>query len=184
MTESMEPTISKHQIVLVKKIPVEKIQVSDVISYYHLVGEKEIIITHRVIQIIQDPQTKDLIGFKTKGDANASEDSWDVQKDKVIGIVDFGHPVVVNVLSFISDPIGIIVLVIFPLSLILISDFVSLFKVVKQKDEDFDNDELLDDISLDDNEFESFDFGVNDYYKEDQYLDDDDDLLDYYSDDD
>lgn len=191
LTGSMETTISKGQIVLVKKVSVDEIKQSDVISYYYTTGsgkdKKEIVITHRVTKVLKDPNTNAVIGFKTKGDANTPEDPWDVPIDKVIGVVDFGHPGIVKILSFISEPVGIIVLVIFPLSLILISDFVSLFKVINQDedelDDNFDDDELgFDDDDVD--AFESFDYGVNDYFDESAYYDDDDDYLDFYSDND
>ncbi|HEY8443738.1 MAG TPA: signal peptidase I [Clostridia bacterium] len=195
MTGSMETTIKKNQIVLVKKVSVEDIKESDVISYYHQIGDddnkKEIVITHRVTEIITDPDTKEVKAFKTKGDANSTEDLWDVPKEKVIGVVDFGHPELVKILSFISNPLGIVVLVIFPLGIILISDFASLVKVINQKGDDYDDDFFDDDeIMLDDeddddgfDEFESFDFGTDNFYDEyDKF--DDESLLDYYDDED
>jgi signal peptidase len=197
MTGSMETTIHKNEIVLVKKVSIDQIKVSDVISYYHIVGDddnkKEIIITHRVTEIIKNPETQE-IAFKTKGDANSAEDAWDVPSNKVIGVVDFGHPTLVKVLSFVSNPLGVLVLVIFPLGLVLISDFVSLFKVINQKDDEYDDDFFDDDeIMLDDekdnedddgfDEFESFDYG-NDYFLEESHHINDDDLLDYYDDED
>ncbi|HHW90137.1 MAG TPA: signal peptidase I [Clostridiales bacterium] len=188
MSGSMEPTVSKNEVVLVKKTSIKNIQESDVISYYHTINDgenrKEIVITHRVTQIIKDSQTNAVIAFRTKGDANSIEDSWDVDIKKVIGVVDFGHPAIVKILSFISDPVGIVVLVIFPLSMILISDFVSLFKVVKQNDDEMYDDFFDEDLGLDDmdDEFESFDYGDNNYFEEGYYLDDN--YLDYYSDDD
>ncbi|NLC17422.1 MAG: signal peptidase I [Clostridiales bacterium] len=188
MSGSMESAISKNEVVLVKKTSIDKIKESDVISYYHTINDgenrKEIVITHRVTKIIKDPQTNAVIAFKTKGDANSVEDPWDVDIKNVIGVVDFGHPAIVKVLSFISDPVGIVVLVIFPLSMILISDFVSLFKVVKQKDDEIYDDYFDEELGFDDidDEFESFDYGDNDYFEEGYYVDDD--YLDYYSDDD
>jgi signal peptidase len=194
VTSSMETTIHKNQIVLVKQVPADQIKVSDVISYYQNLGEneKEIVITHRVTEIIKDSETQRIL-FKTKGDANSAEDAWDVPGEKVIGVVDFGYPALVNVLSFVSNPLGIVVLVIFPLGLVLVSDFVSLFKVINQNDDDYD-DEFFDDeeITLDDeedsededsaDEFESFDYGDNDFDDENRNIDDE--LLDYYDDED
>src|SRR5690606_1160233 len=77
LTGSMETTISKDQIVLVKKVSVDEIKQSDVISYYCSgKDKKEIVITHRVTKVLKDPNTNAVIGFKTKGDANDYEDPW------------------------------------------------------------------------------------------------------------
>lgn len=70
---SMEPTLKKNDIILVK-VNNKKIKENDVISY---IGEKDAIITHRVIRIDGD-------NLIVKGDANNTNDT-PIERNQVIG---------------------------------------------------------------------------------------------------
>ena len=70
---SMEPTLKKNDIILVK-VNNKKIEENDVISY---IGEKDAIITHRVIRIDGD-------NLIVKGDANNTNDT-PIERNQVIG---------------------------------------------------------------------------------------------------
>ena len=190
VTKSMEPNLSVDDYILVKKVDVNDIKIDDVISYYYTlsdaqkkslgVSENKIVITHRVKKVLIDSETNALIGFKTQGDNNVSEDSWEVVPRQVIGIYDTTHPIIVKILSFFSNPFGIVLLVIFPLSMILVSDIVSLVKVIKEKDDDnyYDDDEIEDN---EDDEFGNFEYGDNESFDNYDYQNN---YIDYYSDDD
>jgi signal peptidase len=191
VTKSMEPELKAGQYILVKEVDTNNLKVGDVISYYYTlsdlqkkelgVNENKIVITHRVKEVWIDPSTNAVIGLKTKGDNNILEDSWSVKPEQVIGKYDLTHPVIVKILSFFSNPLGMIILVIFPLSLILVSDIVSLFKVINEKEDDdyYDDDEILDDD--DDDEFGNFNYGNDEQFDEYTYQHK---YIDYYNDDD
>lgn len=192
ITSSMEPELSVGEYILVKKIDVNNIKEEDIISYYYTlsnaqknelgISQNKIVITHRVKEIVKDSDTNLIIKFITHGDANSADKTENVNPEQVIGIYDTSHPIIVKILSFFSNPIGIILLVIFPLSMILVSDIVSLVKVVKEKEDDNyydDDDETM--IDDDDDEFGSFDYGENESFDNYDYKSK---YIDYYSDDD
>ena len=77
---SMEPTLSKNDIVLVK-VNTKDIKNNDIISY---IGEKDAVITHRVIRVEKDK-------LIVKGDANNTDDS-PISKSQVIGKVVHVYP--------------------------------------------------------------------------------------------
>lgn len=191
ISPSMEPTISVGEYILIKKIDINNIKSNDVISFYHDLTEAEkkswgidrdkIVITHRVDEVLKDNETN-IIGFKTKGDANNGKvDSWTVLPDQVVGIYDTSKPALVKIINFIGNPLGIITLVIFPLSMILVSDIVNLIKVINEKDDDNyydDEDDITDD---DDDEFGNFDYGNDERFDDYDYPSK---YIDYYNDDD
>ena len=77
---SMEPTLSKNDIILVK-VNTKDIKNNDIISY---IGEKDAVITHRVVRIEKDK-------LIVKGDANNTDDS-PISKSQVIGKVVHIYP--------------------------------------------------------------------------------------------
>ncbi len=87
---SMLPTLYYGDLVIVHKVPPDKIHVGDIIVYkseYH--GE---LVIHRVIKIVKGPQCKPLC-YVTKGDNNLVSDAgfleptYGISYDKVIGVV-------------------------------------------------------------------------------------------------
>ena len=83
LSNSMEPTIHRGNIVLVKTCDSEMVQVNDVITFYDRNGN---VTTHRVVE----KQEKLL---KTKGDANNVADAYLIDEEHLIGIVKFRLPI-------------------------------------------------------------------------------------------
>lgn len=186
VSDSMEDTLSVGEGILVKKTAPADIKEGDIISYYFTLTEiqaqrlginkKEVVITHRVAEITKDTNGK--LFFVTKGDNNTEADDWFVPAENVIGVLDESYPVVLKILSFFNNPLGMIFLVIFPLSLILVSDITSLFKVMKDKENKLPEEE--------DDEFGDFNYGTETISDElDEYnYQSNNEKEDYYSDDD
>lgn len=84
ITGSMEPKFNVGDMIIVREIPKEKIQVGDIINYVSENGTDTI--THRVTDIVElDGNTY----YKTKGDNNSSEDPGFVDYSRVKGTVVF-----------------------------------------------------------------------------------------------
>lgn len=86
LTGSMEPTYMQGDMIIVKIVPPEDIQVGDPITFNPF-NEGDTFLTHRVTERIDDYEGTGEIRFRTKGDSNDSEDSFLVKGDHVIGKV-------------------------------------------------------------------------------------------------
>jgi len=75
LTGSMEPTLKVGDIVILKKVTRDEIQIGDIIAY-RLHGN---VVIHRVVNITGET-------IVTKGDANAAPDPWEVSFKDVIGV--------------------------------------------------------------------------------------------------
>lgn len=76
---SIEPNISVNDLVIIKEVPQDEIQVNDIISY-DINGE---IITHRVVDIYENANGE--IQYITQGDANNIEDSTPIIYENIKG---------------------------------------------------------------------------------------------------
>jgi signal peptidase I len=83
LTSSMSPAIKQGDMILVKMCAPETVKLGDIISYS---PESNIVLTHRVKQIVTEPNDESLLRFITKGDANQIEDP-PVSADRLIGKV-------------------------------------------------------------------------------------------------
>lgn len=71
-------------------------------------------------------------GFITKGDANEGPDQWIVKKENVIGKVILTIPLVGYLGYFVRTPIGFILLIVIPASLIIIMEIRNIIKEIKK----------------------------------------------------
>jgi len=82
-TGSMEPTINVGDLIYVKGVPADELQVGDIITFIppsdYVRGAR---VTHRIVEISYG---KDEIYFKTQGDANPSVDPWTITSGEIIG---------------------------------------------------------------------------------------------------
>lgn len=109
LSNSMKPTFETGDLVIVKKLPVEKIAADDVITFRET-GNR--LITHRVVEVVNQEGKR---AFVTKGDNNNVKDQQVVASQALVGkqvfrIVNGGY-----VAKFASSPIGMLLLVILPL---------------------------------------------------------------------
>ncbi|MBQ6852437.1 MAG: signal peptidase I [Oscillospiraceae bacterium] len=96
---SMEPKYSVGDLLYVKKVDVNTIQVGDDITF--LLNEDLVVATHQVIRIDAEKQR-----FYTKGLANEIEDSEPVHFNNVLGVPQFSIPKLGYVSNFIQNPPG------------------------------------------------------------------------------
>ena len=123
---SMEPAIKTGSVVIVK--PVENYKTNDVITFVD--GGKDRSTTHRVVD------TEVVSGktyYITKGDANNAEDSSKVSENKIVGKVLTSIPYAGYILAMAKKPIGFVLLVVLPCTMIIFEEVGKIWKELKKK---------------------------------------------------
>ncbi|NMC09242.1 signal peptidase I [Candidatus Microgenomates bacterium] len=115
MSGSMEPAIHTGSITAVHEESDYNIQ--DVITV-KMKNDPSQTYTHRIVEKLEE----DTVSFKTKGDANESQDPDIAQKDQVLGKVIFSIPVIGYLANFAKQPTGFILMVIVPSIIIAASE--------------------------------------------------------------
>lgn len=124
LSGSMEDTLNIGDIIFIKDK--SEIKNGDIISY----REKQAVITHRVIDIIeQNGETF----YKTKGDANETIDKELVSIDEIEGIYCFKIPKIGTIIMFFQSKTGIITFLIILLVLYIFTNKTSKSKEKKGK---------------------------------------------------
>lgn len=106
LSGSMEPTYHTGSLIYVKKVDPYTIQNGQVITF---MLDEDTIATHRVVGIVPDEEDASVIRFRTKGDANETEDGGLVHYKNVIGTPVFTIPYLGYVASYIQHPPGMYV---------------------------------------------------------------------------
>ncbi len=101
LTPSMEPELSVGDMVIVKLANADEIAEGDVITF-NPSSETDAYLTHRVTQLFPDYQGTGVTCFKTKGDANETEDSFLVDSSRLIGKVAFHIPKIGYIVRFVQ----------------------------------------------------------------------------------
>jgi signal peptidase len=124
-TGSMEPAIPVGSVVVIKPVDPESLREGDIICF-ELSGPTTTI-THRIINITEE-------GFITKGDANEDPDQWIVRRENIVGKALFTIPFMGYLVHFVRTPMGFILLIVIPASLIIIMEIRNIVKELgKQK---------------------------------------------------
>ena len=116
LTGSMEPNIMSGDLIFVKQIDGKDVNVHDVIAFFDPDGNGTSILTHRVEEIYEENGT---LYFRTKGDANNTEDRLPVSADKLVGIYVTRIGGAGNIAMFMQTTTGLIICVVVPLVLII-----------------------------------------------------------------
>jgi signal peptidase I len=146
---SMEPKIPTGAIVSVMKIPPEEVKEQDIITYQKKGpnDSKPTVVTHRVVKVTkqedertiktsegkEEKKTVVLYTFKTKGDANSSEDAYDVSAGEVIGRYQWHVPYLGYVTSFAQTQWGFLLLVVLPAALLIMWEVSSVVNHFRKK---------------------------------------------------
>ena len=125
---SMEPEYSVGDLIYVKEVDVNTIQVDDVITF--ILNEDLVVATHRVVRIDAENQR-----FYTKGDANEIEDGEPVHFNNVIGVPQFSIPKLGYVSDFVQNPPGMYITISAGIFLILLVFLPDLLNKKKKEEE-------------------------------------------------
>lgn len=101
LTPSMEPTYSVGDMVFVQLKNADQIFEGDVITF-NPSENGDAYLTHRVTQKLENYEGSGVTCFRTKGDANDSEDSFLIDEKRVIGTVKFYIPKLGYVVRFVQ----------------------------------------------------------------------------------
>ena len=124
-TGSMEPAIPVGSVVVIKLANPENLKIGDIICFQL---SQPTSITHRIINITEE-------GFITKGDANEDPDTWIVKNENVIGKAVFTVPFIGYLGYLARTPIGFLLLIVIPASIIIIMEIRNIIKELKRKKE-------------------------------------------------
>ena len=113
LSGSMEAEICTGDLVIVKEVDPSILKKQDIIAF----KEDEIVITHRIVDIIEENGIKKYI---TKGDNNNTQDKGYVVDEQVEGLYQFKISGLGNLAVFIQTPIGMVVSLSIPVLLLIL----------------------------------------------------------------
>ena len=101
LTDSMSPEFNSGDMVFVKICGADKIEKGDIINF-NPSSDSDAYLTHRVTEKFPDYQGSGVTCFRTKGDANDTEDQFLIDEARVIGKVSFHVPKLGFIIRFIQ----------------------------------------------------------------------------------
>ena len=134
LTDSMYPEIKSGDLVICQTADAEDIKVGDIISFFDPAGNGTSVVTHQVIERIEEGGK---LTFRTKGTNNNTEDRLPVSAEDIVGIwtgVRFGGAG--SVALFMQTTAGLIVCVVVPIILLVGYDLIRRRKYEKEKGDD------------------------------------------------
>lgn len=135
LTDSMYPEIASGDLILCVTVEPEDVKVGDVISFFDPMGSGTAVVTHRVLEIME--QNGEL-SFRTKGDNNNAEDQVAVPEKNLVGLYQSRIPGAGNIAMFMQTTPGLIVCVVLPIVLLVGYDVLRRRKYDKAKQQDTD----------------------------------------------
>ncbi|MDO5140586.1 MAG: signal peptidase I [Eubacteriales bacterium] len=133
LTGSMQDEIMTGDLIISKEVDTQSLTAGDIISFYDPAGNGTSVVTHRIIEVTEENGER---AFKTKGDANNSEDRVLVPASKVLGIYRYRLPGVGNICMFMQSTAGLVVCVVLPLIFFVLYDTVRRSRFEKKKKDD------------------------------------------------
>ena len=137
LTDSMNPSIESGDLIIVKKIDADDVEVGMYISFYDPESKSNSVVTHEVIGISTDDTTGKL-QFDTQGTNNNLPDRTPVPEENLIGVYVSKMAGVGAVAMFMQSPVGLILFVVIPLAGFIIYD------VIRRKRNDKNNQDEID----------------------------------------
>ena len=138
LSGSMEPEYPVGSMIYTKKASPQEFRVNDPITF---LINPQTVATHRIIEIIPDPDDSSALRFRTKGDANDIPDGGSVHQNNVIGKPVFCIPLLGYVASYIQNPPGRYVALATGVALVLIAFFPDMLSTGMKQREDKNNEE-------------------------------------------
>ena len=132
ISPSMTPNIQVYDVVFVKNVDTSKLKENDVITFYStnaFFGGTPI--THRIVEILDVPETGTM--YRVKGDANEEADEEKVLPSNVIGKVMFRIPKLGKLQFFLASKTGWLIAILIPAVIIFVYDIYKLIKLITVK---------------------------------------------------
>ena len=140
LTDSMagehDDCFNSGDLIFVQTVKAEDVQKGDVISFFDPQGNGSSVTSHRVVEVMNE---NGKISFKTKGDANNTEDKEPVPAQNLVGTyTGFRIAGAGNVAMFMQTPWGLIICVVVPIMLLIGWDAVRRRKYSKKHEAEKD----------------------------------------------
>lgn len=103
LSGSMEPAYHVGSVIYVKDVDYRQLQPGDPITY---MLDEDTVSTHRIVEVVPDEEDPTVLRYRTKGDANDTEDAALVHYKNVIGMPVFTIPYLGYLASYIQNPPG------------------------------------------------------------------------------
>lgn len=133
LSGSMEPKYRVGSLIYVKKADYTKLKPGDAITFMQ---SADMVVTHRIIEVVPDDDEPGVLRFRTKGDANEGPDGGSVHYRNVIGKPVFTIPKLGYFADYIKRPPGTYVAVCVGALLFLLAFLPDLFGIGEKKPED------------------------------------------------
>ncbi len=135
LTDSMYPEIKSGDIIFCRTVEAASVEEGMVISFFDPAGSGSAIVTHQVIEIVENEDGTR--SFRTKGTNNNTEDKMLVPQEKLVGrYTDVRIPYAGNVALFMQTTYGLIVCVFIPFALLVGYDIIRRRKNEKTQNND------------------------------------------------
>ncbi len=138
LTDSMYPDIKSGDLIICRTAKPEDVKVNDVISFFDPAGNGTSVVTHRVIEILEENGIR---SFRTRGDNNNTEDKDLVPAENLVGIYKTRIAGAGNIAMFMQSTAGLIVCVVLPILLLVAYDIIR--RRLYEKNKKSDTDALL-----------------------------------------
>lgn len=137
ISDSMVPTINVRDAVVTMRVDHSKLKVNDIITFISKDIETQgTPITHRIVGIVyEDSETKSkVLGYRTKGDHNNTQDFALIRPEEVLGKVYLRIPLLGYLQLFLTTPIGWMLVIVLPCLIIIGNDVLKIGKTIKEKE--------------------------------------------------
>jgi len=128
-TGSMEPTFNVGGVVVIRPVDPLAVEEGDIITYKAPI-EPDLIVTHRVVEVINDGGSP---GFRTKGDANDRADDFIIPQGNILGKASLYIPLFGHLVKLVKTPLGFILCLIVPGALIIWGEGKKIAAIIKSK---------------------------------------------------
>lgn len=143
LTDSMSPTIKSGDLILIKEVDPETLEVGDIITFFDPAGNGQSTVTHTIKSISRE---NGKLKFETKGDNNNTPDRLFVEAEAVIGIYLFRIPVLADIAMFMQTVPGLILCVFVPLGALIAYDMIR--RRIYDLDQEDRKQALLDELAI------------------------------------
>ena len=138
LTDSMYPEIESGDLIICRTAETDEIEVNDIISFFDPAGNGASIVTHRVIEIVEEDGE---ISFRTRGDNNNTEDKELVPAENLVGVYKMRIAGAGHIAMFMQSTAGLIICVVLPIILLVGYDIIR--RRIYEKNNKQDTDALL-----------------------------------------
>ncbi|MBE6788551.1 MAG: signal peptidase I [Ruminococcaceae bacterium] len=138
LTDSMYPEIESGDLIICNTAEAEDIKEKDVICFFDPAGNGTSIVTHRVVEIVEENGE---VFFRTRGDNNNTEDKELVPAENLVGVYKVRIAGAGHIAMFMQSTTGLIICVVLPIILLVGYDIVR--RRIYEKNKQSDTDALL-----------------------------------------